>query len=355
MTPTLTVRFPRILLAVYKRGDIVKRIHAALAEPGDDARYRVIDGRTETAPIEGVLRRKGLHDELRGDMYAVVEDARSQAHYVRIDAATAGPLTEGSIVRVAVQRDTWAKDMDAVLEKVASQNGGIYDPRRHLSTLKARPLAIAGRKVEPADVVAANVRRLERLARYRLVSPLSDGRWRVPVDLVAQLKSREVSHPRTRLRIDEIAPDLPAQVSRRGPTWLDSAVAGAPYGFGAEVARAADRRARVLRDLGITGSPSQVLRSLATIERRDLGKQLAVTRGMTFVAEPPVGFRGTLVPCGGPNRDTQYLAVLDERGRRFTVIPDFGGFRKLRGQVVEIARGDDGRLQLRRRDLSRGA
>jgi hypothetical protein len=37
------------------------------------------------------------------------------------------------------------------------------------------------------------------------------------------------------------------------------------------------------------------------------------------------------------------------------VIPDLGAFRKLRGQVVEIARGDDGRLQLRRRDLSRGA
>ena len=343
------------LRALGERGDIIKRIHSAMPQPGDTARYRVIDGRTEVDPIEGVLRRKGLHDELRGDMYAVVEDARGSAHYVRIDAATAERLTEGSIVRAAVQKERWAKDMDAVLEKVAAENGGIYDPRLHLGALKSRPMAIGGQRVEPGEVVAANVRRLERLARYRLVSPLSDGRWRVPVDLVAQLRSREISHPRLRVRVDEIAPGLSAQVNRRGPTWLDSASAGAPYGFGAEVSRSAQVRARFLRALGITGSSPEVLRTLAAVERADVGKQLAVARGMTFIAEPPVGFRGTLVPCEGTNRGTQYLAVLDERGRRLTVIPDSPALSKLRGQVVEIARGDDGRLLLRRRELSRGA
>src|SRR4051812_19113056 len=52
-----------------ERGDIIKRIHSALPGPGDGARYRVIDGTSELRPVEGVLRRKGLHDELRGDMY----------------------------------------------------------------------------------------------------------------------------------------------------------------------------------------------------------------------------------------------------------------------------------------------
>jgi hypothetical protein len=35
------------------------------------------------------------------------------------------------------------------------------------------------------------------------------------------------------------------------------------------------------------------------------------------------------------------------------VIPERGAFRRHRGHVVEIARGNDGQFQLRRRGLSR--
>jgi hypothetical protein len=35
------------LRALGERGDIIQRIHSALPEPGDGARYRVIDVRTE--------------------------------------------------------------------------------------------------------------------------------------------------------------------------------------------------------------------------------------------------------------------------------------------------------------------
>jgi hypothetical protein len=67
--------------------DIIKRIHGALPQPGDWSRYLVVDGKSEIEPIEGVLRRKALHDELRGDMYGVIEDAHGQAHYVPLDSA----------------------------------------------------------------------------------------------------------------------------------------------------------------------------------------------------------------------------------------------------------------------------
>jgi hypothetical protein len=90
---------------------------------------------------------------------------------------------------------------------------------------------------------------------------------------------------------------------------------------------------------------------------RDLARLINDTaRVLTFIAEPQSGFRGTLVPCPGPGpgRDTRYVAILDERGRRFTVVPDFGGSGLLRGQVVELGLGEDGRFLVKRRELSRG-
>jgi type IV secretory pathway VirD2 relaxase len=337
-----------------EQGDILKRIHAAVPYPGEGAHLRVVDGTSEIAPVEGILRRKGLHDELRGDMYAVVEDPHGEAHYVRIDAATAERLTEGTIVRAEVQRDSWAKPMDAVLQQVSAESGGIYDPQRHLASLAMRPLVVGGQSVDPGDVIAANVRRLARLERHQLAARLPDGRWRVPSDLVVQLKARETAHPRFRVHVDQVAPGLEAQVKTRGPTWLDSVEPRAFYGFGAETTRASAQRTRYLRDLGIEGSAKEINRGLIALERADAGKRVAEARGLTFIAEPSPGFRGTLVPCPGPGRDKGYVAILDERGRRFTVVPDFGESGPLRGQVVELGFGEDGRLLVKRRELSRG-
>lgn len=96
------------LRALGQRGDIIKRIHAAIPRSGLRTSEQVIDGRSEHPPIDGVLRRKGLHDELRGDMYAVIEDSKGAAHYVRLDARSAARAVEGATVRVSLVRDTQA-------------------------------------------------------------------------------------------------------------------------------------------------------------------------------------------------------------------------------------------------------
>ena len=88
--------------------------------------------------------------------------------------------------------------------------------------------------------------------------------------------------------------------------------------------------------------------------RADAGKRVAEARGLTFIAEPRSGFLGILVLCPGPGREKGYVAILDERGRRFTVVPDFGGSGSLRGQVVQLGLGEDGRFLVKRRELSRG-
>jgi len=108
----LTPEWQAALRELGERGDIIKRIHRAMGPDGDPARYEVVDASVDRAPIEGVVRRKGLHDELRGDAYAVVETPRGKAAYVRLDATTAETLVEGSVVRITVEPQKWSKPTD---------------------------------------------------------------------------------------------------------------------------------------------------------------------------------------------------------------------------------------------------
>ena len=78
-------------------------------------------------------------------------------------------------------------------------------------------MAIGGRWVPPQSVIEVNLRRLERLGRYKLVARLPDGTWRVPSNLVDVLRSREQTHPRFRLQVEQ--PGLQLDRSRnRGPS-----------------------------------------------------------------------------------------------------------------------------------------
>ena len=86
------------------RGDIIKTMHRAFTEKGLDrgvADY-VIDAGSATSPIIGRLVDKGLHDELTGEAYAVIDGTDGRAHHVRfrdIEAfAHAPPI--GGIVEV---------------------------------------------------------------------------------------------------------------------------------------------------------------------------------------------------------------------------------------------------------------
>ncbi|SEG16456.1 relaxase/mobilization nuclease domain-containing protein [Bosea lathyri] len=66
------------------RGDIIKTMHRAFTERGQDrgvADY-VIEGGAGS-PIIGRLIDKGLHDELTGEAYAVIDGTDGRAHHVR--------------------------------------------------------------------------------------------------------------------------------------------------------------------------------------------------------------------------------------------------------------------------------
>ncbi|MCL8382946.1 MULTISPECIES: relaxase/mobilization nuclease domain-containing protein [Xanthobacter] len=94
----------RALRDLGMRGDIIKTMHRAFTERGQErgvADY-VIDGAASPSPILGRLVDRGLHNELTGEAYAVIDGIDGRAHHVRfrgIEAfAHAPPL--GGIVEV---------------------------------------------------------------------------------------------------------------------------------------------------------------------------------------------------------------------------------------------------------------
>ncbi len=82
-------------------GDVIKRMHAAVTWP-DPARFAIVDESSAMDPIDGVVRSKGLHDELTGQLFMVIEAADSRICYTRVDLQTAERIAEGVSVRLAV-------------------------------------------------------------------------------------------------------------------------------------------------------------------------------------------------------------------------------------------------------------
>ncbi|WP_018236185.1 VirD2 family relaxase/mobilization nuclease [Ensifer sp. BR816] len=84
------------------RGDIIKRMHQALAGQGierGEADY-VLSGETDR-PLIGRLVERGLDDELRGTAFAVVDGTDGRTHHIRFpDIEAAGDSAPGSIVEL---------------------------------------------------------------------------------------------------------------------------------------------------------------------------------------------------------------------------------------------------------------
>jgi type IV secretory pathway VirD2 relaxase len=315
------------------RSDVIKRLHQLA--PGDVSRYRVVDAAKLSTAIEGVVRGKGLHDELTGELFAAVENQLGETHYVQLDQRAAEVLQAGDVVRVARAAEPWVKPTDHVVVKAASLNGGTYDPARHLRQLSALP----NKATVASDLVAGNIRRLERLERYGLVTRLPDGRWEVPRDLVQQLQARETSHPRHRLRVQYMGASVQTQAVYSGPTWLDrqpkGAPQGAPWGFGAELTAALRDRSAFLRSKGLDpASPDQASR-LDSMERLLIGRRLASDLGLLHM-ESTSGLRGTLKACPVLPSGRVFAQVVDERSKRLVLVPATPETARLEGRLVEI-------------------
>jgi hypothetical protein len=284
-----------------EQNDRIDRLYPIVGERAVD--YQIVDPKLPVSTFEGVVLGKGLHDELSGQMFAAVQGTDGQGFYVPLRPEVAEALRPGETIRVGFKPEPWVKPADRIVARVAHENGGIYDPGQHQQALENLPRkpADAGDR-SPADSVRANIVRLERLARYRLASQLPDGRWQVPADLIAQLESRERTHPRHLLRIEK--------------------------------ARAPERDVAV----GPISDSEQ--------ERLALGQAAAERFGLAFVAGPP-RFQGRLAPSPSGPSGTEYVQVVDYRHRQFTLVPKPKEAELLRGKLVTLSRDPTGRLLIR--------
>lgn len=156
----------RTLRDLGDRGDIIKTMHRAFAQRGHDRGFSdfAVDTGGAGAPIVGRLVATGLHDELTGEAYAVIDGTDGRAHHVRfrgLDAFEHAPA-EGGLVEVRRlggaddQRPTLvlANRSDLDLGSQITAPGATWLDHR-LVERDAMPLAMGGFGREVRDAIDA--------------------------------------------------------------------------------------------------------------------------------------------------------------------------------------------------------
>lgn len=197
------------------RGDIIKTMHSAFSERGEArgvADY-VIEGGQPTSQIIGRLVDRGLHDELTGEAYALIDGTDGRAHHVRfrgIEAFEHAPSVGGI---VEVRRFGPADDPRPTLvlatrsdldlgEQVAAKGATWLDHR--LVESNPMPLAMGGFGRETRDALEA---RTEHLVREGLARRQGQ-RITFQRDLLNTLRRRELDEVAARISAETGLPHV---------------------------------------------------------------------------------------------------------------------------------------------------
>ncbi len=310
------------LRALGERGDIVRTMQRAVGQ--GRTTYAVFDPATATQAVTGRIAARGLADEHHDHPYLIVDGVDGRAHYVRLPGTLDGnELPLGGIVSVRVRTGVRAADRAvAVLAR-----DGIYRPVEHLA------LASANRRSgqDPAEFVAAHVRRLEALRRAGIGERLADGNWRVPPDLAVQgARFDQRGGGRVAVALESALP-VERQVRVIGATWLDRELIDgrggfAVGGFGGEVRQALAARADFLvqQQLAERRGPRLLVPRdlLTTLRERELAGVAATVATQTGRSYRPLRDGGK---ASGIYRQRLQLAsgqfaVLDD-GQGFSLVP----------------------------------
>ena len=181
------------------RGDIIKTMHQAFSALGSDraiADY-CVDQPRSGSPIIGRLVAKGLHDELTGEAYVVIDATDGRAHHVRLKGVEAfehappigGIVEVRRIGRADEPRPTLvlAPRSDIDLGQQIKAPGATWLDHR-LVEPEPMPLSLAGFGGEMRDALKARAEHLvaEGLGRR------GDQRIILQRDLLATLRGREL-------------------------------------------------------------------------------------------------------------------------------------------------------------------
>ena len=152
------------------RGDIIKTMHRVMTGAGrePDVAGFALHGDDPSDPVLGRLVERGLHDELKGSAYAIVEGIDGRTHHLQFsDLEFTGDAAPGAIVEARAYEDTQGRKRlslatrsDLTLQQQISAPGATWLDRQ----LLAREPAVMGSGGFGIEVRDAMDRRAEHLA-----------------------------------------------------------------------------------------------------------------------------------------------------------------------------------------------
>jgi type IV secretory pathway VirD2 relaxase len=178
------------------RGDIIKTMHRVMTGAGrePDVAGFALHGDDPSDPVLGRLVERGLHDELKGSAYAVVEGIDGRTHHLQFaDLEFAGDAAPGAIVEARAYEDTQGRKRlslatrsDLTLQQQISAPGATWLDRQ----LLAREPVVTGSGFG-TEVRDAMERRVEHLAGEGLARRQGQ-RVIFARDLLETLRKREL-------------------------------------------------------------------------------------------------------------------------------------------------------------------
>lgn len=187
-----------------ERGDIIKTMHRAMAAQNREfAPDRLVLGLSQTnavgdGAIEGRLIARGLHDELTGEAYAIVDTRDGRTHYLRFpDIERTGDAAPGAIVAQSRWIDRKGREhtgllvrSDLPIEQQVEARGATWLDRQMLAPQRA----VSGPGFG-AEVAAALEKRMDWLVDRGLAARQGQ-RVVFARDLLDRLRAEEIAHAR---------------------------------------------------------------------------------------------------------------------------------------------------------------
>jgi type IV secretory pathway VirD2 relaxase len=319
---TLRPNLEPTLRTMGERNDIVRTMQRAVGNRQRE--WSIFAPGTHAPPVIGKVVGKGLADELSDRGYLVVDGVDGRAHYVTLGAGSdLGQYSMGAIVEVRRTAETRSADKTIA----ALTHDGLYRIDHHFEVARIQSKS----DLDPNEVVAAHVRRLEALRRAGIVERVADGIWRIPHDLPERGRAYDAQRISEGVVAVRSHPPLERQVRAIGATWLDRRLVGggvdlAGAGFGSEVRESLRRRADFLVEEGLAERRGQRLiiarNLLATLRNRDINTAAKAIAAETGLTHHPVvdGDRVTGVYRRNVLLASGRFAMLDD-GMGFSLVP----------------------------------
>lgn len=185
------------------RGDIIKTMHRAMTGQGlaTEAGRFALHHEMATEPVIGRLVERGLHNELTGEAYAVVDGVDGRVHHCKFsDIDMTGDASPGAIVELRSWTDRRGREQSSLLTH-SDLDLATQERSRGATWLDKQLIASEPLTLGPgfgSEIEAAKTRRLEYLESEGLAQRRGE-RFTLSRNLLGTLRERDLADAGTAL------------------------------------------------------------------------------------------------------------------------------------------------------------